>query len=334
MIRVRFMTSRQLDQDVEAQIVMLTQLPRVDVVVDDDPLPNRFALILRRAFRTLRNTRVPDVMVTAGEPALVAAAIAWRGALVHLPVGDLSNTERRLLLWRKENATLAVCSTHRAAIHAIRQGIDSSQIRVIRPLPPALHATREQIRANLGIAPSTVCVLLAGRVNGVGSHPVALCASSVLAFRDPSWRMIMDPGVHTDYVVRTARSTSQPESMVLCPDCSAPELAAASDVALIDPQSPPSFVSIASAAMNRVPIVADPATWKREQLQHVPATLVHDRKSRTWARAAIERIENPSPDELDRAQSALAASCRFGAIAKQWLEVLQIATGRRKPLAA
>ena len=321
MTRVRVVTSSLLDQDVESHLAMLPGLPRVQLARPADALPDNLALIIRSALRLFREADA-DVVVTAGESALVSTMLSWRGPLIHLPTGLLSKTERRLLRWRSARSTMVVTSTHLAATDAIGRGLSSQQLRVIRPVPLPLHATREQIRERLGIDPEAICLLLAGEVRQSGGHSISLRSLSILAFQNPEWRMLIDPGHCADYIARMARSTSLPNSTVLCGQCSASELAAAADVAIVDPDALPSFVSIAAAAAQRVPIIADPTLWRCEQLEHVPALRVNDRKARSWVRAVLEALKANPRVAGEPPERPISETLSSGAVVRQWLEAL------------
>lgn len=326
MIRVRLVTSATLDEDVESHLSHVDAIPRLDLLKHPSAVPNNLALIARDACRLWGGDA--DVVVTAGEPALVSTVLAWRGPLIHLPLGTMSRTELRLIRWRSARSTRVVFSTHIAANHAFRAGVASEQLRVIRPSPPSLHATRQTIRDSLAIGPSTTCVLIAGRVRQQGGHHFSFWTSSVLAFRDDSWRMLIDAGRFDKYVERLARSTSRPGCTIVCDQCSSSELAAIADVALIDPEATPSFTAIASAARQRVPIVADAAMWRREQLLHVPALVQTERKPRAWARAVLDAVEGRAQFDRDALPSSVEANCDPRFIQRQWLETLHSICGR------
>lgn len=325
MIRLQVVPSARLDQDVEAHLAMLEQLPRVQVSTHPRPVTNELALILRDAMRLRRSDEV-DVLVTAGEPALVAALLTWRGPHVHLPVGLLTRVEERLLRWRgSSRPTLTVFSSRLACADAARRGVDRSRLRTIRPAPPAVYATRDEIRKSLGIAPNATCVLVSGPIRHVGDQHLTLWAAGILAFRDPTWRVLIHPGNQHDYVRRYIKTTSQPGVTVLCGQCSASELAVAADVAMVDPTSVPSLVSLASAVEHRVPLVASPQMWAAEQLMHLPATLVDDTKQRRWAKAVIETLERTSGE--DRREQTPRSLTDSKTLVHDWLEALHEVCG-------
>lgn len=326
MIRVRIVTSSLLDEDVESHLSHVATLPRLDLSQHAAAVPNNIALIARSAVRLWRDDA--DILITAGEPAFVSSALAWRGPLIHLPAGALSRTELRLLRWRAADSTRVILSTHAAANHALHAGIESPQLRVIRPSPPPIHATRQMIRDSLGIARDATCVLIAGRVRQQGGHHFALWTSSVLAHRDDRWRTVVDSGRFGPYVDRVARSTSRPGCTITCDKCSSAELATAADVAIVDPEATPSFSAIASAARERLPIVAEAAMWKREQLGHVPALLQTERKPRIWSRAVLDAVEGRIALDRDALQSSVAQSCDVRFIQRQWLEAIHSICGR------
>lgn len=329
MIRLHVLTSARIDQDAEAQLETLSHLPRVELLRSHRPVADNLALIARTACSVWSRSDEADVVVTVGEAALTAALLSWRGPLVHLGAGRLTDGEVRLLRWRGQHARFAdVFSSHIAATDAIRRGLPSESTRVIRTAPPALFATRDEIRQKLGIAPGAICLLINGRINSVGGHRTALLTSAVLAFRDPSWRVLIDAGRQTDYVRRFFANTSQPQSLVLCDQCSPAELAAAADVVVIDDRAVPSLVGIASAAAARVPIVASTRTWQREQLSHVPAMLISCSTARFWARAVLQSIDGAQSDQLDRLASSMSASVGEASLRHQWLEVLHAVCGR------
>jgi hypothetical protein len=330
MIRLRIVSSDRVDQDVESHLCTLDTLPRVQIDRHPVPLSNELPLIVRTAAKLWRREQ-PDIAVTVGEAALVATMIAWRGPLVHLPVGRLTRVERSLLRWRgNASHTAAVFSSYLAAGNAIRRGIASEQVRVIRTAPPATYATRDEIRARLGIDSSAICALLCGRIHRRGGHRLTLLTSAALSFRDAGWRVLIDPGDQGEYVRRFSTNTCVPGTLQLCDQCSASELAAASDVAMVDDGATPSLVAIASAAQHRVPIVSSPRLWQREQLMHVPAMLVADGKARSWAKAAIESVEGAQAADMDRLETSLSASHDPRALTHQWLEVLHAVCGQTK----
>lgn len=325
MIRVRVLTSSRLDQDVESHLSMLGRLPGVQVHRRKAAVAERLALIVRDAWRLSREDGA-DALITAGEPALLATMLTWRGPLIHLPVGSLSAAECRLLRWRSARSTRVVFSTHQAALDAVRNGVPAGQVHTINPAAPASSAAREQVRARLRVDPDATCVLLAGEVREPGGHAFALRTSSVLVFRDPRWRVYIDPGDHSDYIARATRSTSLPGSIVSCRGLSPTDVAAAADVVIVDPDSRLSSVSVAAAHAVRIPIVADARVWKQEQLANVPAILMNERKPRLWANAAIRALESP----VERIAPSRASHDLPQITAQHWLDAIQSVCGMRR----
>jgi hypothetical protein len=293
MTRVLLISPDSTDADVRAHAKAIASIPGIAVTPMEAAAGDRLVDAAWMAARLFRQRHAIDVIVTSGISALTAAYLAWRGPIVHLPVGRLTAPEARLVGRLARRGTFRiVTSSPSIARGATRRVINPLHVSVIRPTPDAISTRREEARERLGIAPDQPLVYLPGVARPGSDHRIALWASNILYFRDPAVRvLIVGGGPNEAFVRRFISSAEMWPAIVSDVTLDEADRAAAADVAICGASGAPDVFPLAVLARVGTPLAGMQMTWMREDLAEYPATLAEAPKARLLARAALEALE-------------------------------------------
>ena len=223
----------------------------------------------------------------------MAAYLAWRGPIVHVPVGRVSAGEVGLIGRLARRGTFRiVTSSPSLARHAMRYVINPQHVSVIRPTVAAISMRRVEARERLGIAPGQPLVYVPGVARPGSNHRLGFWASNILHFRDPSVRLlIVGGGPNEGFVRRFITSADMWPAIVSDATLDETDRAAAADVAICGASGAPDLLPLVALTRAGTPLAGMQSTWVREELDRYPATLAAAPKARLLARAALEALE-------------------------------------------
>lgn len=304
---IRLLRSATTDLDADAHASLLVDhfgAADVGVVTDEWPLIVRAGLRLRRS--------AGDVLVTFGAAALLAAAIKWRGRLIHVPVGRLGRVEA-FAMRRRPRATV-VASTFAAADDCRRAELTA---QVVPPPFVPTSTDRSAARRRLGIADDVVTLALPGTIRPGSGHRLGIWASAILAYREPSWRFVLGPRGNLRFAREFVAATIAPEIPAVRIAQGEDDALAAADVAVFCGDGVPERSAIDATLARGLGIVARRSLWEREGLPtptHV--SLFEASKVRGVIRAIVR-----ATDAVEAGRRAEPAAITYEA-AERWTSLL------------
>jgi glycosyltransferase involved in cell wall biosynthesis len=325
---VRQILSRPLDADARACADFISSLPRTTVLRRELWVEDTMPSIFRAAADLFRDSRA-DLLHTVGEPALTAAALVWRGPILHSPCKRVTRAEARQLklLGRRVRVASVDETLSRSLRHA---GVSDLHITDLRPPfdETEFVRPRDDLRESLGVGPEVRLVLAPGHITQISGHRLAYHVAAVLNVRDPSIKLLVSGrGSRHLGLERIAAGNRLGRLLISARHLSDRELARCADVGMVCPQGPAEVLPIADLMREGVPIVAG-GSWAPELIGPSAAIGVRLPESDAGhARPLAEAVLNvlaTTPDQtmLDAARRR-AALCSPDVCRRDWVSVLR-----------